>query len=245
MRRPSPLSRTRRSTSIASVLALHAAAIGLLLTSQWGATDPASPTPAMTLIEIAAEAPIPRAKPPPPPAMPSKVALKAVPPAPPSIAPQDSGTTSTGGGCSTLAAVSAAINGDAEAVSRIRAAPDELRSISGAVVIWNAGWGSGTKLPDEPLEPVRRIIETTLREVEPACLDEQFAGPRLVAIPVGALDNAYAVLGSGNWSWAQMLVPDDVPVIPLPDQVPGAIPWPKSPPREASSPGSNLRIRFQ
>jgi hypothetical protein len=212
------------------VITLHAAAIGLLLVSQNRTTISPIPTRAMALIELAIVAPAQKAKPSPPPAMPSKLALTTVAPAPPSITPPNDGTPSTSGGCSTLATVSAAINADAETVSRIRAAPNELRSVSGAVVIWNAGWGNGTKFPDEPLEPVRRLIETTLRNIEPVCLEEQFAGPRLVAIPTSDQENAYAVLGSGNWSWAQMLLPDDVPVMPLPDRKPDGIPWPQNSP---------------
>ena len=53
-------------------------------------------------------------------------------------------------------------------------------------------------------------------------------GAELVAIPTGD-HSMYAVIGSGRWSWSQMLLPDGVPFPPLPDQPAiSSIPWPTS-----------------
>ncbi len=218
MTRYSPLSRSNRSAAIAAVLALHAVVLGLVL-FVGNAASRRKPPPAMALIEVAIASPEPPGGPPPPRALPTKIEQPPTPPkppTPPSIAPPGTGTAPPGGGCATLASVSAAINADPFAAAEIQNAPTHLQSISGAVVVWNAGWSEGARGPDEPLEAVRRVIEATLRTVEPACLDEEVAGPRLVAIPTGD-HSVYAVLGSGRWSWAQIFQLGDAPPVPTAD----------------------------
>ena len=232
MNRPPPLSRTRRSVTIILVIALHATLLGLFILVGNRAPPPILPPRPIALIEVAVASPEPLGAPPPPPALPSKIALESIPPAPPTTQSSPTSTVAPGGGCATLASVAAAINADVIAASRLQNAPPELRSISGAVVIWNAGWSEGARRVDEPLEPVRRVIEATLRTVDPACLDEQIAGPRLVAIPTGD-HSMYAVLGSGKWSWAQMLLPNDSPPVPSVDAA-GPLP-----PPQVAPPGGN------
>lgn len=211
MIRFSPLSRTQRSATIAAVLALHAMVLGLFLLSGRVASVP-MPKPPMALVEVSVASPEPPGAPPPPPSIPNERALEAAPPAPPSVALSPTGTSAPAGGCATLASVSAAINADPAAAAEIQNSPVQLRSISGAVVVWNAGWSEGARGPDEPLEGVRGVIEETLRTVDPACLKEEVAGPRLVAVPMGD-HSMYAVLGSGRWIWEQMLLPIDSPPV--------------------------------
>lgn len=210
------LSRAQRSGSIAGVLLFHAMIVGLFLAAGRDAASPVPPSGPMMLIDVAVAAPELKGAPPPPPALPSKVALVAAPPSPPSLAPSPTATAMPGGGCATLASVTAAINSDESATTGVRTAPPELRSIAGAVVVWNTGWSEGARGPGEPLEAVRRVIETTLRGVDPACLEERVAGPRLVAVPTGD-HSMYVVLGSGMWSWRDLL--NDEPVVDEPRQV--------------------------
>ncbi len=204
MRQSSTLSRSQRFGTIFAVLVLHIVAVGLFLIAGRDAATPKPMSPTMSLIDVAVADPKPPGAPPPPPALPSKVALAQAPPAPPSTAPVPTATGTPGGGCATLANVSAAINGDASATAGVQSAPPELQSMSRAVVVWNAGWSAGTRGPDEPLLAVRRVIEAALRSVDSACLEEQVAGPRLVAVPTGD-HSMYVVLGSGLWSWRQLL----------------------------------------
>ena len=229
MIRSSALSPANRLATIVAVLAFHALVLMLvLINGSRGSLRNPLPKP-MSLIEISTPVKAEVAPaPPPPPALPSKVAAEPSPPAPPTTAPVVLGAALSGGSCATLTAVSTAIIGDENAVRSIQGAPAELRSISGAVVLWNAGWSAGAKLPTDTLEPVRRVIETVLRSIDPACINEQLAGPRLVAIPTGD-HSMYAVIGSGRWSWSQMLLPDDVTFPPLPAQPSlSSIPWPTS-----------------
>lgn len=217
MIRSPPLSRAQRSATIAAVLALHAVVLCLLLLGG-NAASVSVPEPPMALIEIPVASPEPPGAPPPPPSIPNERALEAAPPAPPSVAPSPTGTAVPAGGCATLASVSAAINADPAAAAEIQNSPLQLRSISGAVVVWSAGWSEGARGPDEPLEAVRRVIEDTLRTLEPACLKEEVAGPRLVAVPTGD-HSMYVVLGSGRWIWEQMLLPINSPPVETTDTI--------------------------
>lgn len=215
--RRSPLnSRAQRLGTIGAVVLLHVVLLGLFLTAGSDASALKPQSPSLSLIDVAVAEATPQSAPPPPPALPSKVALAQSPPEPPSTAPSPTAAAAPGGGCATLASVSAAINGDALATTGIRSAPQDLQSMSGAVVVWNAGWSSGARGPDEPLQAVRRVIEATLRTIDSACLEEQVAGPRLVAIPIGDR-SMYVVLGSGMWTWRQML--DDPATIDQPQDV--------------------------
>lgn len=198
------LSPAQRSASITAVVMLYAMLLGLFLFLGRGASTPKPSSPSLSLFDVAATDHEPQSSPPPPPALPSKVALAPSPPEPPSTSPSPTGTAAPGGGCETLANVSMAINGDPLATAGILSAPRELQTITGAVVVWNAGWSLGTRGPDEPLQAVRRVIESTLRAVDSACLEEQVAGPRLVAVPNGD-SSMFVVLGSGLWTWRQLL----------------------------------------
>lgn len=228
------LTRPTRLMTIGAVCLLHAIMLAWFLTSR-GSPDLAPvPAAALQLFDLSVDMP-PTAKvepPPPPPALPSKLADKPKILAPPSPAINQNADAGAGGSCSTLTAVAAAINADPDAVTRIRSAPAQMRSVAGAIVIWNAGWPDGVRLPEDPLQRVRNVIEGTLQGVDQACLDEIVTGPRLIAVPNGEY-TIYAVLGSGTWSWAQLLLPDGVIPPALQGTAQTAIPWPKSvPPAE-------------
>lgn len=225
------LSRPTRMMTIGSVCVLHAVMLAWFLTSRGSPDHVPVPSAPLQLLDVNLEIP-PSAKvepPPPPPALPSEVPDVPKPPSPPSPTIPESADAGTGGSCSTLSAVSAAINADPDAVIRIRSAPAQLRSVAGAIVIWNAGWPDGVRSPEDPLQRIRTVIEDTLHQVDQACLDEVVTGPRLIAVPNGDY-TIYAVLGSGTWSWAQMLLPDGVVPPTLPQTKPTEIPWPKSAP---------------
>ena len=225
------LSRPMRLLTIGSVCVLHAIMLAWFLMSRGSPERFPMPSAALQLVDVNLPIP-PSAKvepPPPPPALPSTVPDVPKPPSPPSPTLDERADAGNGGSCSTLTAVAAAINADPDSVVRIRSAPAQLRSVAGAIVIWNAGWPDGLRLSEDPLQRVRTVIEETLKQVDPACLDEVVTGPRLIAVPNGEY-TIYAVLGSGNWSWAQMLLPDGVAPPALPQAAPTDIPWPKDAP---------------
>ncbi|MGI8931852.1 MAG: hypothetical protein ACR2FK_05680 [Sphingomicrobium sp.] len=120
----------------------------------------------------------------------------------------DSTATGTTGGCNTLDLVSKALVADPAALTAVHNAPAETRSISEAVVLWNAGWSPAAFATEAPLGPARAVVEQSLSSVADGCLDEPIVGPRLVPIPAGEQRTIFLVFGSGVWSWRQLMLED-------------------------------------
>ena len=194
------------------VFALHISLLGLLIFGK-GGVAPTQAEPGFVQIAMLV-AVTPATSKAPPPSMPSKLTALPVPSF--SLTLQDefeiNAATAKSGNCSTLNEVSAALLTDPVAIAAIRQAPPETRSMADAVVMWNAGWSAASSPDDAPLGPVRAAIERTLLMVDDACLDEVIAGPRFVQIPNGE-ETMFMVLGSGQWSWRQLLLaqsPDEI-----------------------------------
>lgn len=114
-------------------------------------------------------------------------------------APSNSGT----GDCPILDALQKAIVASPEAQAAVDGLPIQERSLSDATVIWSAGWTEVADAPDAPLAAVRNAMVQALATVDSRCLDEQVAGPRLIAI-ASANETRLLVIGSGTWSWQQL-----------------------------------------
>jgi hypothetical protein len=214
--------RTQRLAVLAFVVALHLLAIVLVMLVR-GATMQA-PTPpvgaplSVQLIKAEAKAP----SPPPPQTLPSKI-VKLVRPmvkAPPAVETTAAATAPGAGGCSTLQTVSAAMLADPDVLAAVHASPPETRSIADAIMLWNAQWVDAAPAQDGPLTVVRSSIETSLRAVDPICLEEKLVGPRLIPIPAGEL-TTFLVIGSGEWTWQDLLLAQ--PPVPPGVVVPGGV----------------------
>jgi hypothetical protein len=146
---------------------------------------------------------------PPPPALPSKVADdKRVLAKPAFSTDPDSAAQGSQGGCATLELVRKALLADPAAVAAVVHAPREARSIAEAVVIWNAGWADLARNVEAPLGPARQVLEQSIASIPAECLNEEIAGPRLFLIPAGEGVNMFLVVGSGKWSWGQLVAND-------------------------------------
>ena len=156
----------------------------------------------MSLISIA---PTPPRSKPPAPALPRKVSHANLIQTK-MVLPDDTVSSQTGAteGCATLDLINKAIVANPAAVAAVLTSPLESRSIADAVVLWNNGWISNASATDAPLGPARLAVEQILFSLDPKCLDEPIAGPRLVPIPAGS-GTMFLVIGSGNWSWRQLL----------------------------------------
>jgi hypothetical protein len=215
------LPRRNRAAALTFVVALHLCLIILALAAR-SATQPVQASPgALTVVSIANAA---STTPPPPPPLPSKI-IEDNPVSQIVVAAEaDSGPDApAGSGCTTLEAVSKALLSDTEALGAVLAAPPDTRSIAEAIVVWNAGWSEATSSIEAPLGPVRVAVTSSLSSVEDNCLDEPIAGPRLIPIPAGQR-TMFVVIGSGNWSWRQLLrQPDRLPLVPGKIDLLGAI----------------------
>lgn len=191
---------SERYSALGLVLALHAAALLLLLTQR--GSVPAAPAKPGQLKVLSLNAEAPREAPPPPPVLPSKMVqeIKAEIQLAQSTSEQSDEAAAPAGGCVALEQVRTAIIADPAALSSVVQAPPETRSIAEAVVMWNQGWAAAASSEDAPLRPARIAVERSLAAMPAECLDEQIAGPRLVPFEAGS-GTMFLVFGSASWRW--------------------------------------------
>ena len=85
------------------------------------------------------------------------------------------------------------------------------RSISEAIVMWNAEWSAASATDDAPMADVRERVVTILQNLPPDCLAAPVTGPRLIAIAEQGY-TTFLAFGSGEWSWQELIEPaDDMP----------------------------------
>lgn len=109
-----------------------------------------------------------------------------------------------GEACSPLDAVTAQLTTDPMVPLAINRVPRANRSISDAIVMWNAEWSAAAAAEEAPLADVRDSVLLILETLPPDCLADPVIGPRLIAIPEE--DNTtFLAFGSGEWSWQQLL----------------------------------------
>lgn len=200
--------RSQRLTVLATVTGVHCLAFLAIFASKTEVLPlPAKPG-ALSMVSLNADSPA--QTPPPPPTLPSKMIDRTEPPREMALSDQPD-STATGAplaGCATLEVVTNALVDDRAAVDAIHRAPLEARSISGAVVMWNAGWSDTALTFDAPLGLVRAVAEQSLHSVDAGCLEEEIAGPRLVPIPIGD-ETMFVVFGSGIWRWRELIFSTD------------------------------------
>lgn len=198
----------QRLAVLTTVCGLHCLALLLVFVSKSDVVPPPMKLGALSVVSLNAESP--SQTPPPPPALPSKLAEQRRPPTEISFSNQPDSTAVAAplGGCATLEVVTNALMADGAAIDAIHNAPRETRSIADAVMMWNAGWSEAAQTIDAPLGQVRAIAEQSLHSVDEGCLEEVIAGPRLVPIPAGE-GTMFIVFGSGNWRWRELMFGPD------------------------------------
>lgn len=87
------------------------------------------------------------------------------------------------------------------------------RSVSEAIVMWNAEWSAASAADEAPMAEVRNRVVSILEGLPPECLITPVMGPRLIAIPENGY-TTFLAFGSGEWSWQQLVEPvAEVPYI--------------------------------
>ena len=202
--------RAERATVLAAAAVLHLGLLALLVSVGSLSPTPAKPLAAMTMVAITPERATGR---PPPPALPSRIAEPRRVFRDIMFSDQpDASASGAAGDCAALPLITQALVADPAALAAMLTAPPETRSISDAVVLWNAGWAAAASTPDSPLAPARAVVERSLRALPDACLDEPVAGPRLVPVANGDR-TMFIAIGSGNWSWRQLI--EDPAILPM------------------------------
>lgn len=203
---PSWKSGRERLFALTATIIMHVIAIAWLVMSHYSPARerPSVSTFALTVIAMpAAEAQTPRISPPPLPTPDERPS-----PDPVSMttgqSPDVVADAHLAAGCSPLEAVTKTITDDSATIAALRAVPRSERSISEAIVIWNAGWSEMAASTDAPLASVRIAMQQTLRALPSDCLAEIVAGPRLIQIATEQ-GTTFLAIGSGQWRWAQLI----------------------------------------
>ncbi len=118
--------------------------------------------------------------------------------------------------CSPIDVVTTQLTSDPTVPAEIQLVPRTDRSISEAIVIWNAEWSNTTIADDAPLRNVRNRIERTLAELPLECLEMPVAGPRLIPIMIDG-STTFLAFGSGRWTWQQLIEPHPEPLLAASD----------------------------
>ncbi len=108
--------------------------------------------------------------------------------------------------CSALEQVTAQLISDPIVPLAIDRVLPSDRSVSEAIVMWNAEWSPVAAADEAPLAEVRSRVLLILESLPPDCLATPVTGPRLIAIPEGGY-TTFLAFGSGEWTWQQLVEP--------------------------------------
>ena len=111
-----------------------------------------------------------------------------------------------GEACSPLDEVTAQLAGDPIVPLAIDRVLPADRSVSEAIVMWNAEWSVASAADEAPMAEVRSRVVSILETLPPECLATPVMGPRLIAIPENGY-TTFLAFGSGEWSWQQLIDP--------------------------------------
>lgn len=113
-----------------------------------------------------------------------------------------------GGPCGLTDLIAANLLADQMALAELTAYPPALRSVSNAIQLWNGEWLRTTAGSEPAMPALRRVISETISEGPGECLQASLQGPRFVFVtPVGK-EPIILVIGSGDWRWTDLTVPD-------------------------------------
>ena len=184
-----------------------------------GRTSPAAPAdagPALRVFDVARQDLAPT--PPLPPTEPTEVIVPpplidvpapspmvvSIAPLPPASAP----VGAAGPACDVNGAMLATLRTDPLAAQAITRVPRQNRSVANALQIWNGRWADAAQLGGaETVQLLRHAVANGLARLPPGCRDQGRVGPAFFLVPQEGED-IMIVIGSDNWSWGQLLLPD-------------------------------------
>jgi hypothetical protein len=208
------------------VLFLHATAIALVLLARTGAR--LQPTPGLAAFNLATGGARPEKSHPnhpqratarlrPTPITPLAIDLTSIRSMQPSLAALPSLVTqpasfAAGAGCDLTQPVQDALRRNVELNNHLSDIPEDRRSIANAIVVWNARWTDPGPPSLLAFAAIRQTITQTVLAASAACRSQPQTGPRLIYLPGDAGKTAILAVGSGQWTWQQVI--DGVPSLP-------------------------------
>lgn len=196
----------RRATIFIAVLAFHIFIIVLLVLSRH-VVQPKQKQGSLSVFAVAASPSAPAIRIPDP-VIPVEAVAIIWSPAEAHAEQQSAEGDPDGEVCSPLDEVTAQLASDPLVPLAIDRVARSDRSISEAIVMWNAEWSAASATDEAPLADVRNRVLTILESLPPDCLATPVIGPRLIAIPEQGY-TTFLAFGSGEWSWQQLVEPAD------------------------------------
>lgn len=196
---------TRRQLLLPVLLLAHA---GLVLVAWRERPLAATQPPAALLVsEIAA---------PPTPSLPIEVTLFPVSAAveapeltetdPAAVPVSLAGLAQAGAGCDLSDVVQRLLRERPDVTAALQRMPRAARSVADALMLWDGHWiDAGAVGGSTALDPIRAAVAAAIRAAPANCRDAKVIGPRLLIVP-SATGNQVLAFGSGEWSWAQLLI---------------------------------------
>ncbi len=195
-----------RLVTFSAVVAMHCGLIVLFVMSR-PAEEQRQKQGSLSVFAVAAAAPMARPIPTTVPVIPAK--SEPVSPSAEEIFAEQQAATGDPDGevCSPVDVVSAQLVNDPIVPEAIGRVSRDDRSVSEAIVMWNAEWTSATIEENAPLAEVRNRILIALADMPPDCLATPVLGPRLIAIAEEGGTTTFLAFGSGEWTWQQLIEP--------------------------------------
>lgn len=113
-----------------------------------------------------------------------------------------------GGGCDLTQPVQDALRQNVAVRRQLPAIPADRRSVANAIVMWNVNWIDAEAAP-APAQAAFATIRQTITQVVTAssadCRNQLQRGPRLLYLPGTAGKTMVLALGSGQWTWQQLV----------------------------------------
>lgn len=93
--------------------------------------------------------------------------------------------------------------------------PRQTRSVANAVMLWNGQWVEPVPAAAAGVTSLQRAILAGIQSAPPQCLRQPVNGPLLIAIQEED-EIVLLAIGSGQWRWADLLAPEDLPATNTP-----------------------------
>jgi hypothetical protein len=236
-------SRSERFSAAAMVVLLHAATIALVMLSR--STASMADKPGLVAFDITSGSepkpqpasphhprsdnvvPVPPAPLTPPPPLINVADADLAPSVPEAAlfavsAPREM-PASLAGSCDLTQPVQDALRHSEQIGRQLPTIPANDRSVANAIVLWNAGWITTTSAPTQvALATIRQTITQAIAAASPECRNQLQAGPRLLYLPVNMGETLVLALGSGRWTWQQLV--DGNQPLPANIEPPAAVP---------------------
>lgn len=85
----------------------------------------------------------------------------------------------------------------------------DARSVSGAVMLWDGKWVvPSTSIKPETLDFIQRAVVEGISSAPAECLKAEIIGPKFIFVRNDPAETTIIVLGSGTWTWEQILLHD-------------------------------------